>query len=76
MKPLPKLSFDLNLVDLCVSGFCFFRSCYRVTEPTENYVGQNVGLFCTSPLIKWNPPIFEPQEIKNRYENQKTSSPV
>jgi hypothetical protein len=76
MKPPPKLSFNLNLVDLCVSGFWFCRSCYKVTEPTENYAGTNVCLFCASPRIKWNPPIFEPSETQPSYENQKATNPV
>lgn len=53
-----KLSFDLNLVDLSVSGFWFCTACQKVTEPVENYVGNQVCLFCTSPRIRWNPPIF------------------
>jgi len=41
MKPRA-LSFKLNLVDLSVSGFWFCRACYKVTEPRENYAGNNL----------------------------------
>jgi hypothetical protein len=68
-----KLSFDLNLLDLSVSGFWFCRACHKVTEPLENYAGVNGCLFCSSPRIKWCPPVFEP---KPRYENKETVSAV
>jgi len=76
MKPRA-LSFKLNLVDLSVSGFWFCRACYKVTEPRENYAGNNVCLFCDSPRIRWNPPVFESHN-KNTYEqeHQKAIDPV
>ena len=78
MKPLPRLSFQLNLVDLSVSGFWFCRACYKVTEPRENYAGNNVCLFCDSPRIKWNPPVFEPQTTTNHHapKDQETVSSI
>lgn len=69
-----KLSFDLNLVDLSRTGFWFCRRCQKVTEPVENYAGIHGCLFCSSPRIRWNPPIFEPTEIKQHNENEEAVS--
>ena len=75
MKPA-HLSFDLNLVDLSVSGFWFCLRCRKITEPEENYAGVNGCLFCSSPRIRWNPPIFEPSEITHHHADKKTIDSV
>jgi len=65
MKP-KRLSFDLNLVDLAVSGFWFCLSCQKVTERIEDDHGRVAHcLFCESPRISWNPPVFDQQAPKN-----------
>jgi len=51
-----KVSFNLNLADLCVTGFWFCQSTQRITE--VNVDGdQTVCVFCHSPRVKWNPPL-------------------
>ncbi len=62
----PKLSFDLNLVDLCKTGFWFCTRCQHVTEPKEDTAG-NIGcLFCgVQSTIHWHPPIDTPEEKIN-----------
>jgi hypothetical protein len=57
------LSFDLNLVDLSVSGYWFCNGCNKITEPAEDQHGMNKCRLCESHRIRWNPPVFE-NEIK------------
>lgn len=54
------LSFDLNLVDLSVSGYWFCNGCGKVTEPDEDFLGMNKCKFCASHRIRWNAPVFDP----------------
>lgn len=53
-----KLSFNLNLVDLSISGFYFCRECQRVTEPDNCGEFNQVCCHCHSFRVKWCPPIF------------------
>lgn len=55
---MKRLSIDLNLVDLCATGFWFCRACQRVTERVDDdHTGMAHCAICRSPRIRWNPPV-------------------
>jgi hypothetical protein len=55
LDPDVRAAIDRRLSDLCEHGFHFFKCCQRVT------IRQEVAPFgcvrCSSPRIKWHPPI-------------------
>jgi hypothetical protein len=57
--PARPLSMDLNIVDLCRTGFWFCRQCQRITEPRDNNQGREVCLHCGSMRIKFNLPVLD-----------------
>jgi hypothetical protein len=56
-----------NILDLSETGFWFCQCCQHVTTYMESKQGYNVCSKCSSPRIKWCPPISEQGgEIKDQ----------
>lgn len=56
-----RLSFDLNLVDLCETGFWFCTECQLVTELVDKEgLGAVRCIHCGSLRTKFCPPVLDP----------------
>ena len=55
--PASKMSVDLNIADLCSTGFYFCKSCQRVTELDHAGDYNQCCAYCGSWRVKWHPPV-------------------
>lgn len=69
-----RLSFNLNLVELASTGFWFCLKCQHITEPEHDQHDMPHCVLCSSPRIRFNPPVFDskpPQKMSVEPYRQK-----
>lgn len=60
-RKLDEINCKLSLVDVCMTGFWWCKSCARITE-LEELNGGMVCAICQGPNIKHHPPVFTQAE--------------